>query len=115
RGGTLVNDCIFVRMLQRHAFEDQLLQARRLAEEATAAKARFLSMMSHDLRTPLTTISGHGELLASGFHGDLNEEQRESARAIKQAAVDVGRLIDDILSFAQLESGKVAVRMRPVP
>ncbi|HYR27282.1 MAG TPA: PAS domain S-box protein, partial [Thermoanaerobaculia bacterium] len=54
RDGGPVNDCVFVKMLQRHQYEDQLLEARRLAEEAADAKAKFLSMMSHDLRTPLT-------------------------------------------------------------
>lgn len=108
------NDAVFVHMQQRHAFEDQLLQARRLAEQAVAAKSKFLSMMSHDLRTPLTAISGHADLLASDFHGPINDAQRESAEAIKEASRDVARLIDDILSFAQLESGKVAVRPQPV-
>jgi PAS domain S-box-containing protein len=115
RGGAPLNDCVFVRMLQRHEYEDQLLQARRLAEQEGEAKSKFLSMMSHDLRTPLTAIYGHADLLATGFHGDLSEAQRSSAETIKEAARDVGRLIDDILSFAQLASGKVAVRPQPVP
>jgi PAS domain S-box-containing protein len=115
RDGVPVNDCIFVKMLQRHQFEDQLLQARRLAEQAGAAKDKFLSMMSHDVRTPLTTISGHAELLARGFHGLLNEEQLESAHAIQEASRNVERLLDDILSFAQLESGTVIVRLETVP
>src|ERR1041384_1483098 len=57
------NDCVFVHMVQRHKFEDELVQARRVAEQPSAAKSRFLSMMSHDLRTPLTAITGYAELL----------------------------------------------------
>ncbi|HEX6178080.1 MAG TPA: PAS domain-containing protein, partial [Thermoanaerobaculia bacterium] len=45
REGQFVSECVCVRMIQRHAYEDQLLQARRLAEESGAAKAKFLSMM----------------------------------------------------------------------
>ena len=115
RGGAPVNECILMRMIQRHEFEDQLVQARRLAEQAAAAKATFLSMMSHDLRTPLTAISGHADILAAGVLGPLRDEQVESVDAIRGAAREVARLIDDILSFAQLESGKVAVRLEPVP
>lgn len=114
RNGTPVNDCVFVRMLQRHAYEDQLLEARRLAEQANDAKAKFLSMMSHDVRTPLTAIYGHAELLSSGFYGALTASQRDSAESIKEAARDVGRLVDDILSFAQLDSGRVEVRAKAV-
>lgn len=115
REGRGVSDCVFVRMSQRHAYEDQLLQARRLAEEASEAKARFLSMMSHDVRTPLTAIQGYADLLASGFYGPLSEQQQEPARTIKDAAREVGRLLDDILAFAKLESGKVEVHLQTVP
>ena len=112
--GGPVNESVFVRMLQRHEFEDQLIEARRLAEQASDAKAKFLSMMSHDVRTPLTAIYGHADLLWSGFYGDLTDPQRESLEAIKAASRDVGRLVDDILSFAQLDSGRVEVRAQAV-
>src|SRR4051812_49301337 len=80
RDGVFVNDCVCLRMIQRHEYEDQLLQARRLAEESSEAKAKFLSMMSHDLRTPLTAIYGNADLLAAGAFGLLNEEQEEAVR-----------------------------------
>ena len=79
RGGRVVSDCVCLRMMQRHEYEDQLLQARRLAEESNAAKAKFLSMMSHDLRTPLTAIDGNAQLLAAGEYGPLTAEQLERA------------------------------------
>jgi len=115
RDGTVVNDCVFVRMLQRHEFEDQLVQARRLAEEANASKAAFLSMMSHDLRGPLTAISGHARLLAAGLHGALNEDQKDGVARIEEAGQDLLFLINDILDFARLEAGRVDVRLASVP
>ncbi|HEX9985534.1 MAG TPA: PAS domain-containing sensor histidine kinase [Thermoanaerobaculia bacterium] len=114
RDGTNVNDCVFVRMTQRHLYEDELLQARRLAEQANAAKAKFLSMMSHDLRTPLTSISGHASLLANGLHGPMTGPQHDSVMRIREACAVLLGMINDILSFAQLDSGKVEVRLRPV-
>ena len=74
REGRPVNDCVCVRMIQRHEYEEQLLQARRLAESAGEARSKFLSMMSHDLRTPLTTIHGNAQLLEA--LGPLNLEQQ---------------------------------------
>jgi PAS domain S-box-containing protein len=115
RDGIVVNDCVFVRMLQRHQFEDQLVQARRLAEEANASKAAFLSMMSHDLRGPLTAISGHARLLSAGLRGALNEEQQDGVARIEEAGQDLLFLINDILDFARLEAGRVEVRLAPVP
>jgi len=114
RGGTLLNECVLVRMLQRNRFEDELLQARRTAEEANAAKAKFLSMMSHDLRTPLTSISGNADLLAAGVYGPVIDEQREALARMKEAVREQLRMINDILSFAQLNSGRVEVQPAPV-
>jgi PAS domain S-box-containing protein len=115
RGGIPVNDCVFVRMIQRHQFEEQLLQARRLAEQANAAKAKFLSMMSHDLRTPLTAITGYASLLAAGVNGPLSGEQAQSVERIRDAGGDVLRMINDILAFAKLESGRVEVNASLLP
>ena len=113
-GGKAFNDCVFVRMSVRHQYEDELLRARKAADQASASKARFLSMMSHDLRTPLAAITGYADLLMTEMRGPITEEQREDLRAIKSAGQDMMRLISDILSFAQLESGRVEVRMQPV-
>jgi PAS domain S-box-containing protein len=114
RDGVPVNECVLVRMTQRNRFEEELLQARRVAEEANTAKAKFLSMMSHDLRTPLTAISGLGDLLAAGVHGPITDEQRDALARMKDAGRELLRMINDILSFAQLEYGRVEVRPVPV-
>jgi PAS domain S-box-containing protein len=114
REGRMVNDCILVRIRQRHRFEDELLHAKKSAEQAGAAKAKFLSMMSHDLRTPLQAITGYADVLLQDMHGRLNADQREDLEAIKNAGREMMRLMNDILSFAQLESGRVEVTLRPV-
>jgi PAS domain S-box-containing protein len=114
REGRVLNDCVCMRMIQRHEYEAQLLQARRLAEEANAAKAKFLSMMSHDLRTPLTTIKGNAQLLDEELLGPLTAEQREAVDAIRSACRMQMTLISDILEFARIDSGRVQVQTRTV-
>jgi PAS domain S-box-containing protein len=109
-----VNECVLVRMSQRNRFEEELLEARRAAERANVAKAKFLSMMSHDLRTPLTAVSGLGDLLAVGAYGPITEEQQDALRRMKEAGRELLRMINDILNFAQLEHGHVEVRPVPV-
>jgi signal transduction histidine kinase len=74
-------------------------------------------MMSHDLRTPLTTIMGHADLLASGVFeqsasGEV--EERNSVERIRQASRELLRMITDILTFAQVEAGRVEVKPVPV-
>lgn len=114
REGRPVSECIVVRMIQRHEYEDQLLQARRLAEASSATKQKFLSMMSHDLRTPLTTIYGNAQMLADEQAGPLTAEQREAVQTIAEACRQQLALITDILEFARLDSGRIELRARPV-
>lgn len=108
-----VNECVCLRMTRRHEYEDQLLQARRLAEESSAAKASFLSMMSHDLRTPLTTIYGNAQLLHAEA-ARLTPDQREAVETILAACRLQMTLMTDILEFARAETGQIQVRPEPI-
>jgi PAS domain S-box-containing protein len=118
RNGVMLSDAVFVRMIQRSEYEEQLLQARRIAEQANAAKASFLSMMSHDLRTPLTAIIGYADLMAAGVlrsdAATAGTDERFSIDRIRDAARELMVMINDILSFVQLDSGRVEVRPVPV-
>ena len=84
--------------------------ARRLAEEANAAKSQFLATMSHELRTPLNAIVGYVDLLQLGVRGPINEEQRDDLARIRRSEETLRRLIEDVLNFAKLESGKIEYR-----
>lgn len=114
RDGRQFNDCVFVRMRQRRRYEDELLRARKQADLANESKSKFLSMMSHDLRTPLQAISGYASLLLMDDSGTLTDEQREHVLEIRSAGGEMLRLMNDILSFAQLESGRVELHPQRV-
>ena len=89
-------------------------RARHAAEDANAAKGQFLATMSHELRTPLNAILGYVELLQVGVHGPLTELQREDLVRIRRSEETLHRLIEDVLNFAKLESGKVEYRYETV-
>ena len=114
RSGQTVNDCVVVPMRQRHEFERQLVLARQAAEEAGTAREKFLSVMSHELRSPLTGIVGFAELLERGARGPLTESQLAAVRRITNAARYMATLIDDILTFAGLRRGEATVRVTDV-
>jgi PAS domain S-box-containing protein len=85
--------------------------ARAVAENANRVKAEFLAAMSHELRTPLNAIAGHVDLLTLEIYGPLGEKQREALMRVKRAQQHLLGLIDDLLSYARIESGKVEYRL----
>jgi PAS domain S-box-containing protein len=88
--------------------------ARRQAEEANSAKSQFLATMSHELRTPLNAIAGYTQLLTLGVRGEITPEQREDLERIDRSQRHLLSLINDILNFAKIEAGHVAIESEPV-
>ncbi len=90
--------------------KDELLlserQARQEAEVANRVKADFLTLLSHEFRTPLQAIFGYTELLERQIHGPLNEAQLRDLRRIQQSEQHLLGLITTILDFARLDSGQ---------
>jgi two-component system sensor histidine kinase RpfC len=85
----------------------QLATATERAEEASAAKSRFLARMSHELRTPLNGILGTTELLAANKR--LTREDRSLLEVIKESVNVSLRQIDNVLDFGKIEAGKLTI------
>lgn len=68
--------------------EVAMAEARRVAEEASIAKSRFLATIGHELRTPLNAVVGFSEMMTSGIGGDLSPTHREYAGLIHQSGND---------------------------
>ncbi|WP_244849549.1 ATP-binding protein [Caballeronia sp. SL2Y3] len=77
---------------------------------ADESKSRFLSNMSHEFRTPLSSIRALSKLLLERIDGDLTEEQEKQVRFIRKAAEDLSETVDDLLDLAKIEAGKIEVR-----
>ena len=84
-------------------------EARHVAENAAAARSRFLAMMSHEMRTPLNGVAGFADLLAS--RSDLAPEAVRQARQIRESSDGLLVLVEDILDFAR---GEHAVSPEPL-
>ncbi|MEA2329132.1 MAG: hypothetical protein QOE68_4091 [Thermoanaerobaculia bacterium] len=80
------------------------------AQEANRAKDEFLATLSHELRTPMTSILGWARLLRMGLPVD---EEKDAVEAIEKSALVQAQLIDDILDVSRIISGKL--RVDPVP
>lgn len=77
---------------------------------ADEAKSRFLSNMSHEFRSPLSSIRALSNLLLTRIDGDLTDEQTKQLRFIRKAADELSATVDDLLDLAKIEAGKIEVR-----
>ncbi|HWT12383.1 MAG TPA: ATP-binding protein [Allosphingosinicella sp.] len=76
-------------------------------EEADRLKTAFVSNMSYELRTPLTSISGFAEMLAGGYAGELPATAAEYVAAIVDSVARLGALIDNVLDLTQSDTGSL--------
>jgi signal transduction histidine kinase len=86
----------------------RLLEA---AEAASRAKSAFIATMSHELRTPLNGVLGNLELLEIGIYGELSKKQSETIGRMQAATQQLRQLIEEVLSFSRLESGRIDVQL----
>jgi signal transduction histidine kinase len=94
--------------------EGALRERNEALEAADKVKTAFLSRMSYELRTPLTSIGGFGEMLQAGYAGKLSEQQQGYVNAIMDSVGVLGRQIDNVLDLAQGEAGSLVVERTPV-
>ncbi len=108
-GATLV---AFSDVTARRGLEQALVQREQALAESQALKREFVGSVSYELRTPLTTIVGYSELLET--MADLPERSRQHAGAIRVAASQLARSIDDVLDMAQIDAGEMELSLGDV-
>ncbi|MCF8504841.1 MAG: hypothetical protein K9G59_07995 [Caulobacter sp.] len=92
---------------QRFAIQrmrDELALARDAAEAASDAKSAFLATMSHEIRTPLNGVLGMAQAMSMDA---LSEPQRERLEVVRESAVALLALLNDVLDLSKIEAGKL--------
>jgi signal transduction histidine kinase len=83
-------------------------------EEKVSPQSRMAISLIEDLRTPLTSVSGYTELLISEAVGILGEMQRQFLQRVKANVERMGKLLDDLLKVAAIDSGQILLSPEPV-
>ena len=84
------------------------------AHAANQAKSDFMATMSHELRTPLAALAGYGEILAEQVAGPLSGEQQDVVDRMRSVTNHLAALIDEILTYSSLDSGRESVEVAQV-
>lgn len=92
--------------------QQELERAMQKANQAAEAKANFLANMSHEIRTPLNGLLGYAELLNDS---NLNPEQARYLSIMLSAGRHLLDVVNDILDYSKIESGKIQIENKPFP
>jgi signal transduction histidine kinase len=77
--------------------------------QALELKSRFLSYMSHEFRTPLTSITSLTNILLSRLDGPLTAEQVRQVEFVRSSVLELSEMVDDLLDLAKVEAGRITI------
>jgi signal transduction histidine kinase len=88
------------------------IQQRQEIERLSNAKTEFISIASHQLRTPLTAVKGYISMILEGSYGKIPEKARSPMEKVYQQNDKLVKLVNDLLSLSRIESGKLQLEMQ---
>ncbi len=109
-------DVDFVTRLVDHA-NVAITNARLFAEvnSANIAKSEFVSFVAHELKTPMTSIRGYTDLLASSAVGPINDMQKQFLSTVRGNVDRMATLVSDLADIARIESGRLRLEQKSIP
>lgn len=122
QGGLAINNALLYKKTKEFSMElereveratMELRRAYDELKELDRMKNEFISNISHELRSPLTAIKGFTSIVVSGKHGEINEQQQKDLETVRKEADKLMRLIDELLDFSRIESGKLKLKIEP--
>lgn len=104
--------CLFGYYLVRAIHQE--VSQKEEAERISKMKTEFISIVSHQLRTPLASIRGYASMLKNGDYGFLSESAKTPINYIYESSVGMIKLVNGLLSISRLEKGKIELKIQNV-
>ncbi len=93
----------------------ELAEARDEAVSANKSKSEFVSVVSHELKLPMTSIKGYSDIMLSGAAGPLSENQTKFLKTIRNNVNRMATLVSDLTDISRIETGNLRIEPRAVP
>ncbi|RJQ33485.1 sensor histidine kinase [Candidatus Parcubacteria bacterium] len=103
---------ILLLALNTRLFEHALLFKK--LKEVDRMKDEFISIASHELRTPITTIKGFLSMMLEGDYGQLNKDGEKGFKIMEASVNRLGNLVEDLLNVSRIEQNRLVVKAQPV-
>jgi len=104
--------CVFGYLLIRATLRE--IKIRREIEKIDKAKSEFISIASHQLKTPLTAVKGYISMILEGTYGQISEKMRKPLANVYQSNERLIKLVNDLLNLSKLEAGKIEFTPEPI-
>lgn len=105
---------IIILLLSNNTKIFEYLTLYRKLQEVDKMKDEFISIASHELRAPITGVSGYISMMQDGTFGELPEKLKEPLRIVEGAAARLAALVEDLLNVSRIEQGRLTLSMKPV-
>ncbi|PLX26830.1 hypothetical protein C0583_06060 [Candidatus Parcubacteria bacterium] len=83
-------------------------------KELDKMKNEFISIASHELRTPITSIKGYSSMVLDGTMGKINDDVKNAAKVIKDSSVRLGTLVEDLLNVSRIEQNRIQINLQVI-
>lgn len=103
------------RLAARTAIAIQNARLYQAVQDANLAKSKFVSVVSHELRIPMTSIKGYTDLLLKGMSGPLSEGQANFLQIIQNNVERMASLVADLSDISRIESGRLKLESAMIP
>lgn len=109
------NQRFLIRLADRAAIAIENSRLYQAAQDAIESKSQFISMVTHELKIPMTSIRGYADLIRQGTVGEVSDGQVQFLDTIRSNVDRMADLISDLSDISQLETGRLKIEPLPLP